>query len=303
MDGNSELLNVDKESLTDEKLQEMYKELLQNPEFQKLDEQGNSSNILDELQTKVAPTPGCCIKTKNVKTKEKIFINVCTSSHVPPPREITETELQEMVRALNDDDETVDFRVPMSIGEPHAELDNQNKGCTAFDIVINPNYLTKLQGSGIFMNFFMSVVTEGIYNKYDTELDRNWVMLKRKKMIGSIHEQYMRKKTLIQEVPTGSLKSDTIPVKAAEKPKFHILKEPETGHPTHLIAEIELPKIDRAKAISLDVGEDRLVLSVKPHLYALDFYLPYKLVQEECGAQFHVGKKVLTVTMLVQSLE
>nr|XP_039250571.1 PIH1 domain-containing protein 1-like isoform X2 [Styela clava] len=278
---------------SDEELADMYQQFLQQatPEHkQQLEE-------LQSLQEKVTPTPGCCIKTKDMKTSTKVFINVCTSSNVPAPQDITESRLKELIYLLDDENAVVDYRVPMSIGEPHAELDKKNTGCTAYDIIINPAYLQKIRDNEIFLGFFMSVVIEGIFNKYEVELDRKWILLKRKKVVGSLQEQYMRKKRLIQEVH-GS--SSAVPTPVAEKPKLRILREPEEGHPQYLIAEIELPKASRAKAISVDVGEDRLVMSVKPHLYELDVYLPYKLIQEECGSQFNVNTKILTLTMPVQ---
>lgn len=279
----------------DEELMEMYNKFLQtNPEQAKeLDES------LKGLQEKVLPTPGCCLKTKNLENNEKVFINVCTSSSVPAPRDITERELQQLVESIEDSDAIVDYRVPMSIGEAHAELDKQDKGCSVYDVIINPAYLEKIRGSGVFLGFFMSIVIEGIFNKHSIELDRNWILLKRKTFAGSLQEQYMRTKRLIQEMP-GTTTSVSTP--GAEKPKFTIQKEPPSGHPQYLIAEVNLSKISRAKAISLDVGEDRIVLTAKPYLYELDIFLPYKLVQAECGSQFNVKTKVLTVTMPVQPL-
>lgn len=297
MNISDELLNAGQSAAMpgEKELLEMYNNLLQtNP-----DQAKNLDESLKSLQEKVLPTPGCCLKTKNLDNNEKVFINVCTSSTVPAPRDITERELQDLVESMDDSDAIVDYRVPMSIGDAHVELDKQGKGCSVYDVIINPAYHEKIQGSGIFLGFFMSIVIEGILNKYSIELDRNWILLKRKKFVGSLQEQYMRTKRLIQEMP-GTAASVSTP--AAEKPKFTIQKEPSDGHPQFLIAEVILPKVNRAKSISLDVGEDRLVLTAKPNLYELDIFLPYKLVQAECGSQFNVKTKTLTVTMPVKPL-
>lgn len=289
MNINKDLLGSEGQLQTDEALQEMYKELWKN-EFSK------PGNPLQALQQKVAPTPGVCIKTKDLKSNEKVFINVCTSSSVPNPPEITEAELRRTIESLEDPNAVVGYRVPMSIGEPHAELDKQNKGCTAYDVIINPSFLIKIQQSDVFLEFFMSIVIEGIDNKFQAQLEHKWILLKRKKFVGSIQEQMMRTRRLIQEMQPGT---SGISTPSSEEPNFQILREPEEGHPEFLIAEIKLPKAERAKSISLDVGEDRLVLYVKPHLYKLDIFLPYKLIQEECGSQFNVKTKLLTVTMPV----
>lgn len=42
----------------------------------------------------------------------------------------------------------------------------------------------------------------------------------------------------------------------------------------------------------LDIGEDRLVLETRSNVYHLDIFLPYNLIQEECGAQFNRNSRV-----------
>jgi PIH1 CS-like domain len=44
--------------------------------------------------------------------------------------------------------------------------------------------------------------------------------------------------------------------------------------------------------MSLDIGEDRILLTTRSNVYHLDIYLPYSLVQEECFAQFNRKTKV-----------
>ena len=67
-----------------------------------------------------------------------MFINICTSSSVPAPKTISEQELLEILDKYDDEsDETVSYRVPMSIGEGHTELDNKSKACTAYDVIVS----------------------------------------------------------------------------------------------------------------------------------------------------------------------
>ena len=54
-------------------------------------------------------------------TKEKIFINVCISSQINAPREITEEELIDIVKS----EDPGRYRVPISLGEPVADLDKR----------------------------------------------------------------------------------------------------------------------------------------------------------------------------------
>ncbi|XP_076809676.1 PIH1 domain-containing protein 1-like [Clavelina lepadiformis] len=291
-DRTSELFNVGSklEGMSDEEIQELYQNLLTSND-------SNTPPASEHNWSKIKPTPGCCIKTKNTKTNEKVFINICTSSSVPTPDSITEEKLLKMLDNLENPNQMVDYKVPMSVGPPHAEIDNKGNGCTAYDVIISPNYLHTINNSKIFFGFFMSIVFEALLNKHEVDLERKWILLKTKKFLGSLDNQAVRKQTLIQELPssTSPLVSE---VASAKKPKFEIVKEPEND-PDFLIAEIKLPEIKSAKSVIVDVGKDRLVVCTRPKLYELDIFLPYSLVQEECGSQFNIQSHILTITMPV----
>lgn len=88
----------------------------------------STSDVTDG--TFIVPQPGFVIKTKNEKD-EKIFLNICTSDELPPPKEISEEELTKII----DDVDAMNFRVPIGLGNPHAEIDKSGKG-----LLINDKY-------------------------------------------------------------------------------------------------------------------------------------------------------------------
>ena len=47
-----------------------------------------------------------------------------------------------------------------------------------------------------------------------------------------------------------------------------------------------------ANSLTLDIGEDRILLETRSNVYQLDIYLPFNLIQEDCGAQFDKNSKV-----------
>lgn len=51
----------------------------------------------------------------------KVFVNVCHSGEVPPPPPLSPPGLQRLLHAPPS--AAGAFRIPMSLGEPHAELD------------------------------------------------------------------------------------------------------------------------------------------------------------------------------------
>ena len=287
----SELYNVSSklEGMNDEEIQQFYQELL----IKSQDEGDAKSSV---PYSSVKPTPGRCVKTKNVQTKEKVFINICTSSTIPTPSNISENDLIKILENLDDPDEMVDYKIPMSVGESHAEVDNKGNGCTAYDIVISPNFLHTILNSKIFFGFFMSVVFEALLNKYNVELERNWILLKTKKFLGRLDTQNVRTQKLIEEIPPKKPLISEVQGTSIKKPQCEIICEPEID-PNFLVAEVNLSGISSAKSIVLDVGEDRIVLHTRPQMYELDIFLPYNLIQEDCGSQFNVDSHILTITM------
>ncbi|CAH8659448.1 unnamed protein product [Schistosoma curassoni] len=191
---------------------------------------------------------GFCVKLKS-KNQEKVFVNICTSDKVPVPKDLSEEELRSI---LNDIDNSPPFKVPMCIGEPHAETDSAQKGCTAYDVIINPQFYQKVKSSELFEAFLMTVIFEGLENKYGIELERSWIVLKNKKCMGKPQEQCIRTssrpaiiemndsqppKPKVIELPDPPFKGDT--------PKYEILKVKDdvSGEVRCLIARIIMPKL------------------------------------------------------------
>ncbi|XP_005996778.1 PIH1 domain-containing protein 1 [Latimeria chalumnae] len=251
----------------------------------------------------IKPQPGFCVKTKSSK-EEKIFVNVCRSEQIPSAPSLSEEEL---VQLLESDDPS-GYRIPMSLGEPHAEIDNSGNGCIAYDVVINSKFFDKVKSNQLFLEFFITVAFEGLENKYNTELSREWRMLKNRTFLGSVSDQNIRTKSkpVIQELDSRETQQNVSRAlisevqSSAEIPDFTIIAEPSEGHPEFLVAEISLPKVLSVRSLVLDLGEDRIVLVARPDLYCLDVYIPYIIIQEESGAQFNKNTKVLTITMPVQ---
>lgn len=272
--------------------EEFYRALL-------LDETNQLKDLNPEMQEFV-PKPGYVIKLRNNK-EEKVFINVCTSDKIPSPREISDKELMEILESVD----ATQYRVPMSIGQAHVELDNKGQGCTVYDVAINPTFYSKLKNSELFQSFFLTIVFEGLESKYNIELERTWAVLKNKKCMGSLHPHCIRSKSkpVIMEMDDNqgeTIKEEDVNSNSkASTPKYKILREPPQGRPEFLVIEIVLPGIKSTKDATLDVGEDRVLLHVNPAKYHLDINLPFEVDNDKCGAQFNRKTKVLTVTLPV----
>ncbi|XP_038548613.1 PIH1 domain-containing protein 1 isoform X1 [Micropterus salmoides] len=280
---DSSLLNSEQELQQQE---ELYQQLL--------------LQTMGKMQTKnpdskvIRPEPGMCVKTLSQPGKQKVFVNICQSNSVPPPPDLSREELEDLLQS----DDPSGYRVPMSLGEPHIEIDNSSQGCTAYDVVVNQEFFQKCQKDPLFQQFVILVSMEGLENKYNLELSRDWKVLKNRKFLGSVSEQNIRTKSrpVIQE-----LKPQESSTATAKRPEFTLLVEPPDGDPEYLIAEIMLPGVPSSRSLVLDVGEDRLVLTARPSLFHLDIFHPFLVDQENSVAQYNNSTQILTVTMPVVS--
>ncbi|XP_053475533.1 PIH1 domain-containing protein 1 isoform X2 [Ictalurus furcatus] len=259
--------------------------------------QSVGKTLTDSMPSKVIrPQPGLCVKTVSLPDQQKVFVNICQSADVPPPPPISHDALVELFES---DDPTV-YKVPMSLGEAHAEMDNSSNSCTVYDVIINEEFFQKCQKDSLFQQFVISVSLEGLENKYKLQLNRDIKILKNRKFMGSLTEQNVRTKSkaVIQEISSEETQSQLATVR---RPQVCLVVEPPVGQVEYLIAEVQLPGVSSVRSLVLDLGEDRLVLNARPSLFHLDIFLPFLIDQENSGAQYNTDTQVLTVTMPVIS--
>lgn len=157
---------------------------------------------------------GFCLKAFKAIDNDKFFINVCQTDGIPPPRDITELELADILKSP----EASSYRVPMSISELRKTADKSGKDATVCDVAIHPDFFKKIQSSNMFHVFFVTVIFEAIEQKYDIQMNETeYVILKNRKSMGNLitHrvenrdiakvEESHRKSNLIQELDDKKL--------------------------------------------------------------------------------------------------
>ncbi|KAA0705684.1 PIH1 domain-containing protein 1 [Triplophysa tibetana] len=294
METDTSLLTVE---IEEKKQEELYQKLLLQT-VQKVQGDTPSGKV-------IRPQPGMCVKTLSLSDQKKVFLNICQSETVPPPPHLS----QEALVTLLESEDPTSYRVPMSLGEPHAEADNSSQGCTVYDVVINNEFFQKCQKDALFQQFLIAVSLEGLENKYGIELSRDIKILKNRRFMGSLAEQNIRTKNkpVIQEIDSkksrslNSAKRESRSLNSAKRPEFCLLIEPPTGNAEYLIAEIQLPGVMSACSLVLDLGEDRLLLIARPFLFHLDIFFPLLIDQENSVAEYNTNTQMLTVTMPVVS--
>lgn len=240
--------------------------------------------------TKIQPQPGFCVKTSS--SEGKVFINICHSSSIPPPADLTEDELLQML-----EEDQAGFRIPMSLGEPHAELDAKGQGCTAYDVAVNSDFYRRMQNSDFLRELVITIAREGLEDKYKLQLSSEWRLLKNRSFLGSISQQNIRSqqrpRPKIQELGDSDPRIPTAAKEGPETPRMNLWLEA----PDLLLAEIDLPKLDGILGLSLEIGESRLVMGGPQQLYHLDAHIPLRINSDKSKAAFHKKRKQLMVAM------
>uniref|UniRef100_A0A8C5LLV2 PIH1 domain-containing protein 1 n=1 Tax=Jaculus jaculus TaxID=51337 RepID=A0A8C5LLV2_JACJA len=269
------------------------------PELSEAETMGDETALFEELllqaskelqqsqtasseSTQIQPQPGFCIKTNS--SEGKVFINICHSSSIPPPADVTEEELLQML-----EEDQAGFRIPMSLGEPHAELDAKGQGCTAYDVAVNSDFYRRMQNSDFLRELVITIAREGLEDKYGLQLNPEWRMLKNRAFLGSISQQNIRSRQRPRIQEMGTLNDPLTAEKGPEKPHLNLWLEA----PDLLLAEVDLPKLDGAHGLSLELGENRLVVGGPQRLYQLDVAVPLRINTEESRAAFHRKRRVL----------
>ncbi|KAJ9591213.1 hypothetical protein L9F63_002219 [Diploptera punctata] len=248
----------------------------------------------------VKPTPGICVKTRT-PNGDKVFINVCQTSEIPEPEDIDEKRLM----AIWSSDEHTSFRIPMSIGEAHVEEDKSGNPALVYDVAIHPEFFKKTEKSKLFRSFMLRVVMEGLQDKYTIQLEtEDYVILKNRKAMGEIQHHRVRQGE--KNKPSGPLIEEVYPPMQTitREPEYRIRHEPpDSEYPEYLLAEFLMKDLVNSHGVTLNVGEDRIIVETPGRLgqepYKLDVFVPYSVDQEKCFANFNTDTKILSLKMPV----
>ena len=184
-------------------MKQYYQKLMNNPaELQnKLNNLKNSQNGIDaEGGITIVPDPYCCVKVQD-ETGQKVFLNLCSSDKVDPPKEqhILEMNNQEGIR------------IPLSLSERYEDFDVHGTACEVYDIIMNPNTLQKTENQPMIMSFILSLIANRLKERFKKViLVDKYVRLKNLKYKGkTVRSQRIRaRKVKIDEIINDSNEKD-----------------------------------------------------------------------------------------------
>ncbi|OQS03353.1 hypothetical protein THRCLA_04359 [Thraustotheca clavata] len=117
-------------------------------------------------------SPGFVMKTIELSSKMKLFVNFCSSEHI---------KIFSKQKKLDENgQEQEGIHVPLSLGPPHEVLDHANKTCLAVDVAVNPQVLVDCDAdtSGTFRNFLCELAIQYVEEKYKFRVDPQYKLPK-----------------------------------------------------------------------------------------------------------------------------
>jgi dynein assembly factor 2 len=270
------------------------------------------------------PQPGYVVKTANLRTDEKVFINVCSEANVGRP-----TSTVDVDAALGSG---VRWSIPYVQCQPRKDVDKQGRPCSVYDVMVHPDSLAlKDQGSRL-KDMLTDTAVEAVETNFDVKLGRR-LRYPKMKVKGHFKRTVIRRPLDQDEttkdrcsdhqdlrlvetydpcgskdldvasprVPQHSVKyrqnlSEDLPL-ARDWSGGALVSDP--CRPSHVVVEVDLPEMASAKDLDLDVAETRF--SLHSSHYSLDLRFAYPVMEEEATAKFDVGTRKLLVTVPVKA--
>ena len=139
-------------------MKQYYQKLMNNPaELQNtLNNLKSGKNGIDpDGGITITPEPYCCVKVQD-ETGQKIFLNLCGSDQVDPPKEqhILEMNNQEGIR------------IPLSLSERYEDFDVHGTACEVYDVIMNPNTLQKNENQPLIMGFILNLIASRLKERF-----------------------------------------------------------------------------------------------------------------------------------------
>ncbi|XP_078362461.1 protein kintoun-like [Oculina patagonica] len=315
-----------------------YAEEISNPENKKkYEEEIAQMEKMRGMDVKfVNPEDGYVVKTTDVSTGVKAFVNICSNQHIgKPSSQYVKKEENGEKRAGHQ------WNIPYSLSQPRDDVDRAGKKCAVYDAVFHPDTYKKGQEDKRFKQLMIDTAFDGIQREFKVTLDRKNLKFPKMKFKGVKQSTVIRTKTKevpedsaeltiggmkfpypYSDQPTVQKEDEKKPMARDEKkkmtstpnvPKYRIVHR---GHidlqnfthardsnpntrPKELVVYIDLPLLESAAPVELDILEKKLMLVCKKPPYNAYISLPYPVDEENGAAKFDKSKRQLIVTLPV----
>jgi len=156
----------------------------------------------------VRPDPGFVVKTREVSSVMKVFLNIVSNKHVEEPhmKNFAELEGEE------------GCRVPLSVGTPVEDFDKKQEPCVTYDLVANPTVVAECENLPSFRDSVVQLCLSAVAQKYKVELDTRYKLPKIKYKGTSVQLQRIRKSKQSQIQELSATRTDSQKDHARQRP-------------------------------------------------------------------------------------
>ena len=257
----------------------------------------------------INPKPGYVIKTKNLSCGTKVFLNICSDDNIGAP--VSKAETVSGSQGLQ-------WSIPYSQSQPREDIDRSGEKCQVYDVIFHPDTMYLATRDPRMKGLVHSTALDALEQAFGVKCDRNNLKYPKMKFKGIFRPTIIRKP--IAGMPQQpSITQDTVAQLAPTmpmQPKYslkyrsnsdlqdHVIQQSNhvrSSRPKEIVVDIELPLLDSAAGVDLDVQEKTLsLIREEPPKYNLFIDLPYPVDEESGSAKFDKSKKCLSVTLPVK---
>lgn len=143
------------------------------------------------------PKPGYVLKTTNLRTDEKVFINVCSDDTVNPPTHsfnnvaALATGLASKLEPGGGVEPGVHWAIPYFLSSPRKDCDRGGRPCTVYDVIFHSQALALAKPR--LRQLVIETALEGVEKAFHVKLEHSNLKFPKMKFKGSFHPTVIRK--------------------------------------------------------------------------------------------------------------
>jgi len=257
----------------------------------------------------INPKPGYVIKTKNLSCGTKVFINICSDENIGKP--VSKVETVSGSQGLQ-------WSIPYSQSQPREDIDRSGEKCMVYDVIFHPDTMYLAQRDPRMKGLVHGTAFDALERGFGTKCDRNSLKYPKMKFKGVFRPTVIRKPLSegSSEKPTAIPTVPELELAKPIKPNYFLKyrthsdlqdhaiqpgKKVGSSRPKEIVVDVELPLLDSAAGVDLDVQEKSLsLIRDEQPKYNLFIDLPYPVDEENGNAKFDKSKRCLSVTLPVK---
>jgi len=257
----------------------------------------------------INPKPGYVIKTKNLSCGTKVFVNICSDENIGKPTSKVETV---------SGSQGLQWSIPYSQSQPREDIDRSGEKCMVYDVIFHPDTMYLATRDPRMKGLVQSTALDALERAFETKCDRNNIKYPKMKFKGIFRPTIIRKPVegmtttpsiiedpILELAPSKIIKPNySLKYRSSSDLQDHVIQPTNqvgSSRPKEIVVDIELPLLDSAAGVDLDVQEKSLCLvRENPPKYSLFIDLPYPVDEENGSAKFDKSKKSLAVTLPVK---